>query len=72
MKYFRLKFDGEVVFKAEDRPKAVEFKDIELSDYGRALGVWSGDEKLEEISKEEFVKEIQEMCGEVSEYVEDE
>lgn len=72
MKYFRLKFDGEVVFKAEERPKGIEFNDIKLSDYGRSLGVWSGDEKLEEISEDEFVKEIREMCGEVSEYVEDE
>lgn len=70
MKYFRLRFDGYVVFKAEARPECVEFDDIKLSDYGRSLGMWSGDEPLEEITKKEFAKEIRDMCAEVSEFVE--
>jgi len=70
VKYYRLRFDGHVVFKANDRPPCVEFDDIKLSDYGRSLGVWSGDEALEEITEAEFVDEVNDMGGEVSEYFE--
>ena len=71
MKYYRLRFDGHVVFKAKDRPSSVEFDDIKLSDYGHSIGVWTGDELLEEITKDEFVEEVADMGGEPADFFDD-
>lgn len=73
MKYYRLRFEGHVVFKGVDRPADISLHDVAamLSNYRTSIGVWSGDSQLEEITKSEFVEEIVEMYGEPLDYFDD-
>lgn len=73
MKYYKLPFEGFVVFKGEDRPAEIQLHDVAsmLSNYGESIGTWSGDGALEEITKGEFVEEVVGMGGEPADYFED-
>lgn len=65
MKYFRLKFDGELVIMADDTPQ-LNLADVAelLSNYDTAVGRWSGGEAIKEISKREFNESVLNMGGE--------
>lgn len=73
MKYYRLPFHGVVVFKDEVLPEEITLRDVVdmLSDYKTAIGVWSGGEAVQEISKEKFLEEVKGMFGEPADYFEE-